>query len=106
MGGPAPTQVNISAARGYEVYGSIIDRHSIGDARIGVDALETFASGTIAFQRDEVFAVRGFVSRELSSGKGEWEAEIKLLDDEGHDLGTQCPITAALTDCFGLTTAA
>jgi hypothetical protein len=103
MGGPAPTQITVSAARGYEVYGSIIDRHSFGDARIGIDALETFAAGTIAFQRDEVFAVRGFVSRELQSGKGEWEAELSYSTTKDTTSGAACPTTAALTDCFGLT---
>jgi hypothetical protein len=93
----------VYAAKGYEVYGSIIDRHSFGDARIGVDAVQTFSSGTIAFQRDELFALRAFVSRELTSGKGEWEAEVSYATTKDTNSGYTCATSADLATCYGET---
>ncbi|HET9989141.1 MAG TPA: hypothetical protein VFQ65_11485, partial [Kofleriaceae bacterium] len=101
-GGTVPP-INLSAARGYEVYGSVIDRHSFGDSRIGVDAVQTFSYGTVAFQRDELFALRGFVSRELQSGKGEWEAEVSYATTrDTNNGGTMCS-AADLNTCYGAT---
>ncbi|MEO6773575.1 MAG: hypothetical protein ABI467_11220 [Kofleriaceae bacterium] len=102
-GGTAAPSITLSAARGYELYGSLIDRHSFADTRIGIDAVKTFAAGTISFQRDEVFALRGFVSRELPSGKGEWEAEVSYSTTKDTNSGYTCPPGAALTECFGQT---
>jgi hypothetical protein len=102
MGATPVPPITLSAERGYEIYGSIIDRHSFADARIGVDAVQTFAYGTVAFQRDQVFAVRGFVSRELTSGKGEWEAEVSYATTrDTNNGGTNC--LADLNTCYGET---
>ena len=102
-GGTAPPPITLTAARGYEVYGSFIDRHSFGDSRIGVDAVETFSYGNVAFQRDEVFAFRAFISRELTSGKGEWEAEVSYATTKDtNNGGTACDSTN-LNTCYGET---
>jgi hypothetical protein len=102
-GGMAPPPITLTAARGYEIYGSVIDRHSFGDSRIGIDAIETFSYGNISFQRDEVFAVRGFVSRELASGKGEWEAEVTYSTTKDTTNGGTVCNSADLNTCFGAT---
>ena len=101
--GTTVTPINLSAARGYEVYGSVIDRHSFGDSRIGIDAVETFSYGNVAFQRDEVFALRGFISRELSSGKGEWEAEVSYATTKDTNNGGTVCTAADLNSCYGAT---
>jgi hypothetical protein len=93
----------LPAAKSVEVYGSIVDRRSFKDARIGVDAVQTFGVGTVAYQRNEVVALRGFVGRELDSGKGEWEAEISYA--ENRDAGTSdLACTMGFANCFGFTT--
>jgi len=100
--GTTPSPITINAAKGYELYGSFIDRHSFGDSRVGVDAVETFSSGTVAFQRDEVFALRGFISRELQSGKGEWEAEVVYSTTKDTNSGYTCT-AADVASCYGQT---
>jgi len=101
--GGMAASVNLLAAKGYELYGSVIDRHSFGDSRIGIDAVQTFASGTVAFQRDEVFAIRGFISRELTSGKGEWEAEVAYSTTKDTNNGGTVCSAADLNSCYGAT---
>ena len=64
------------AAKSVEVWGSIVDRHSIKDARIGIDVSRSFGVGDLAYQRSDALFVRGVAQRELASGKGEWEAEV------------------------------
>jgi len=94
--------LSLPAARGYELYGSIIDRRSIADMRLGIDGVQTFASGSVGFQRDEVFAVRAFASRELASGKGEWEAEISYSTTKDTNSGYTCTANN-VNECFGQT---
>lgn len=93
----------LRGARSYEVFGSIIDRRSIADLRLGIDGVQTFASGDISYQRSEVFAVRAFASRELSSGKGEWEAEISYSTTSDKTGGATSCLAADVATCFGLT---
>jgi hypothetical protein len=76
----------VKAGKSVEVWGGIVDRHSIKDTRIGIDASQTFSVGEVAFQRSEMFLGRLFVNREISGGRGEWEAEgsySKVKDTTG-----------------------
>jgi hypothetical protein len=99
VGGGMPE--TLPAAKAVEVFGSIIDRHSIKDARIGVDAIQTFGYGTVSYQRNEVFALRLFVGHELASGNGEWEAELSYANTKDTNVGNACTNVA---DCYGSTT--
>jgi hypothetical protein len=83
-----------------DVYGSITDRRSFKDARIGVDVLKSFGVGTVAYQRNEVTAIRGFVGRELADGHGEWEAEIAYSTTTDVNGTMSC---TTFVDCFGQT---
>ncbi|MEO8552779.1 MAG: hypothetical protein ABI678_22530, partial [Kofleriaceae bacterium] len=56
----------------------------------------------IGFQRDEVFALRAFASRDLASGKGEWEAEISYATSKDTNSGYACS-AANVNDCYGQT---
>jgi hypothetical protein len=99
--------LTLTAEKGYELYGSILDRHSFADTRIGIDGLETFTVGSVAFQRSNVFAVRAFVGRELESGRGEWEAEAsysttKDIVNSTIDPGTYTPCVD-VASCYGQT---
>jgi hypothetical protein len=98
----AAQPLTLRAAKGYELYGSIIDRRSIADMRLGIDGVQTFAAGNIAFQRDEVFAVRAFASRELDSGKGEWEAEVSYSTSKDTNSGYACT-AVNVNECYGAT---
>lgn len=94
----AGTAVQLDAAKSVEVYGSAVDRRSIFGTRIGVDAMQTFGIGGIAFQRSEVLAVRGFLGRSLGDGRGEWETEFSYATTK--DSGPAMPCGTVPT-CFG-----
>ncbi|MGN6106838.1 MAG: hypothetical protein ACTHU0_17145 [Kofleriaceae bacterium] len=94
------TQVNLDAAKGIDVFFSVLDRRSIADLRIGADVSRSFAVGNVAYQRSEVLAGRLFVSRELANGHGEWEAEVGYTTTKDKPGGTTCT-TSTVEQCFG-----
>ncbi|HET9621291.1 MAG TPA: hypothetical protein VFP84_07995 [Kofleriaceae bacterium] len=96
------TAVKLPAAQSVEAYGSITDRRSIKDLRLGVDGSRSFSIGGAAFQRTTSLQVRGFASHDLSNGHGEWEAEVaySATQDDGEN-GKPC---ADLATCFGSST--
>jgi len=83
-----------------EIFGAITDRHSIKDARIGIDGMQSFSIGKTAFDRSDLFALRGYVARELASGKGEWEAEVSYSSAKDDGAAGTCA-AATIIDCFG-----
>ena len=94
---PAATGVPRSTARS-------LDRYSIKGARIGVDAVETFGVGDVAYQRDEFTAYRAFAARDLDSGHGEWEAEVSYASNKDTDgAGAVCNSAIDPVNCFGST---
>lgn len=103
----SPNTETIPLAKSVEVYGSIVDRHSIKDMRLGADVVRTFGVGNVAYQRNELLAVRVFAGKELSSGKGEWEAEIGYSSSDNKTVGgmTNCLapslLTGGVNSCFG-----
>jgi hypothetical protein len=94
--------LSLPAAKGVDVYASLIDRRSIASLRLGVDVSRSFAvGGGAAYQRSEVLAARVFAARELKSGRGEWEAEASYsTSKDTTGAGTACAITA-IDQCFG-----
>jgi hypothetical protein len=96
-GGAAGTAITLNAAQGVEIYGSFIDRHSVKDLRLGVDASRTFGVGA-AFQRNETLALRVFGGREVAAGRGEVEAELAYATTKDTGSAVGC---ADLTQCFG-----
>ncbi|MDX2090380.1 MAG: hypothetical protein SFX73_21155 [Kofleriaceae bacterium] len=104
--GMGTTPVTLQAAKGIEVYGSIIDRRSIKNARIGIDGSRSIAVGDVAYQRSTVLALRAFVSRELASGRGEWEAEVNYNTTRDSATGFDCIDPAMITSCYGASTGA
>jgi hypothetical protein len=97
------TAISIAAGESVDIYASFTDRHSFKDMRLGIDALDSIPVGTDGFQRAAVTSLRVFASRELESGKGEWEAEASysLATDKGG--GTAACGTTVLTPdvCYG-----
>ncbi len=100
LGDPNAPATNLPAAKSVEVWGSIVDRQSIKDARIGVDVSRSFGVGDLAYQRSEALIVRGSAQRELASGKGEWEAEVSYsqIIDSVLGMGLGC---TSVADCYG-----
>jgi hypothetical protein len=90
--------LNLAAAKGIDVFLGVTDRQSFAKLRLGADASRSFAAGNIAFQRSEVLALRAFAARELSSGRGEWEAEIGFSNTKDVAGGSAC---MTLDQCFG-----
>lgn len=99
--GATPTTVTLPAAKGVDVYASIVDRHSIKDLRLGLDVSRTFAVGTVAYQRSEVLAVRASAAHDIRDGRGEWEAELAYATTKDLNAGMAC---ASIDTCFGSTT--
>jgi hypothetical protein len=95
--------IAIPAATSVEVWGGITDRRSIADLRLGVDGSQTFGIGQQAYQRSKTLMLRGFASREIADGRGEWEAEAsysKVVDSvTGMDLG--CAFGGDVKPCYG-----
>jgi hypothetical protein len=99
-GAVAGPGIPIPKAESVEIYGSITDRHSIANARIGVDGMNSYAIGAIAYDRTTITSLRAFVARELESGKGEWETEVSYTSatDTG---GAGTCATDTVFDCYG-----
>lgn len=93
-------QVLLPAAKGVDVYFSVMDRRSIANLRSGFDVSRSFAVGNVAFQRSEVLAARVFAAREIKNGRGEWEAEVGYSTTKDSAGGTTCT-TTTVSQCFG-----
>jgi hypothetical protein len=94
--------ITLDPAKGIDVYGGIMDRRSLFDLRIGVDASRSFAVGNISFSRSEILAVRGYASREIGKGRGEWEAEVSYATSRDRNGGDQAACGAVSpANCFG-----
>jgi hypothetical protein len=93
---------NLPTAQSVEVWGGVVVRRAIKDARIGVDASQTFSAGQLSFQRSEIFTGRLFVNRLIQSGRGEWEGEAqfsKIKDSRlAPAMGLGCTM---VSDCYG-----
>ncbi len=101
--GVTPTTVTLQAAKGVDLYAALTDRHSIKDARLGLDVSRTFGIGAVPYQRTEVLAVRVFAAHEIKDGRGEWEAEVSYATTKDVNAGTTCT-AGTLDTCFGSTT--
>jgi hypothetical protein len=104
MGMAAGPAVDIKAAESADFYVSFTDRQSFKDMRLGIDALDSFPiSGSAGYQRASVTSVRLFASRELESGKGEWEVEASYsgATDKGGTAACTATPTATPDICYG-----
>jgi hypothetical protein len=99
---PAQT-FTLPSAQSAEIYGSITDRRSFKDLRLGVDGARSFPIGNASFERTTSLQVRGFAAHELSNGHGEWEAEVaySTTKDDGANATVGC---TDLLSCFGSAT--
>jgi hypothetical protein len=95
------TATTFPAAKGVDVFLGLVDRQSFAKLRLGADVSRSFAAGNVAFNRSEVLAARVFASRELKSGRGEWEAEAGYSTTKDVAGGVMCP---TLDQCFGSST--
>jgi hypothetical protein len=98
--------IELDPAKGVDVFGSIMDRRSFLDLRIGVDTSRSVAIGDTAFSRSTVQTFRGFLSREIGKGRGEWEAEASyaMTKDQSGTGMAACQLTDPRT-CFGTSSA-
>ncbi|MBA3817792.1 MAG: hypothetical protein H0X17_02790 [Deltaproteobacteria bacterium] len=96
------TNIALAAAKGVDVFGSVMDRRSLFGLRVGVDVSKSFGLGNVAFQRSEVLATRLFAAREIGEGRGEWEGEVSYSTSLDRAGGSGCTGTATSpADCFG-----
>jgi hypothetical protein len=102
-GAPGMGDVTLPAGKSVEVYGSVTDRRSFKKLRIGIDGSRIFKVGGDSYQRTSSNSFRGFVSRELKDGHGEWEAEASYTQTKDDKAGTACDGLSQLT-CFGSAT--
>jgi len=102
---PTLPEIRLQGTKGLEVAGSIVDRHSFKDLRLGLDVTRTIGIGgdtAIAFMRSNIFAARVYAARELKNGHGEWEAEVTYSTTQDAAAGTQCaPGAEAVVYCYG-----
>jgi hypothetical protein len=99
MAGPSTT-VTLPSAQSVELYGSVTDRRSIKDLRLGVDASRTFGVGATTYQRATSLSLRAFAAHDIANGRGEWEAEVAYSSSKDDTAGMSCS-TADLNTCFG-----
>jgi hypothetical protein len=96
-----PVRVSLPPGKSIEIYGGLLDRRSFKNLRLGVDGTRIFRVGDVAFQRTSALALRGYVARELASGKGEWEAEVAYTNTKDDLAGVTCNAASMLDSCFG-----
>ncbi len=103
-GTPGTAPVTLNAEESVDVYGSITDRRSIKDLRLGLDYLQSFAVGSVAYEHTTIGAVRASAAHEIKGGQGEWEAEVAYTKTHDVDVGVSCMTTAFGVQpetCFG-----
>jgi hypothetical protein len=92
------TLVPIDDASSVEVWASLVDRHSIKDARIGIEGSNSFGVGTTPYQRNTALFMRGYVGHSIKEGRGEWLAEVSYL----HVVDSQKTSSCGNVDtCYG-----
>jgi len=92
------TQVTIDDASSVEVWASLVDRHSIKDARIGLEGSRSFGVATIPYQRNEALYLRGYAGHQIKEGRGEWLAEVSYLQATDSASTATC---ADVNHCYG-----
>jgi hypothetical protein len=92
------TPVNIDDAASVEVWGSIVDRHSIKDARIGIEGSQAFGVGSVPYQRNQALYLRGYIGHEIKNGRGEWLGEVSYLSAVDAQKTSTC---MDVTTCYG-----
>ncbi|MEO7729877.1 MAG: hypothetical protein ABIY55_02810 [Kofleriaceae bacterium] len=97
--GATPVTTVIPASQSLEVYGSIIDRRSVGNLRLGLDASQIFGVGDHAFQRTTSTSVRLTAGHEIGNGRGEWDLEVAYNHNE--DDGAGGDACTDLRSCYG-----
>jgi hypothetical protein len=100
MTGTPVTTYLLKSAQSVEVYGSITDRHSYKDLRLGADLSRTIGVGGVTYDHTTALQLRAFASHELSNGHGEWEAEVSYLSTKDDQAGVACSL-ADLGTCYG-----
>jgi hypothetical protein len=93
-----PTTTVLPAASSLEVYGSILDRRSIANLRLGLDGSRTLGIGDNTYQRTSSTQVRVFLGHAIGS-RGEWELEAAYHSNEDDGAGTMC--AGDLLTCLG-----
>ena len=93
-----PVSTVLLASQSVEIYGSILDRRSIGNLRLGLDGSRIFGVGDYTFQRNSSTSVRASAGHEIGNGRGEWELEVAYSHSEDQGAGVAC---ADLLSCFG-----
>jgi hypothetical protein len=96
--GATPVVTVLPASQSLEVYGSILDRRSIGHLRIGLDGSRIFGIGDNTFQRTTSTSVRLSAGHEIGNGRGEWDLEVAYSHNEDDGTGVAC---ADLLSCYG-----
>jgi hypothetical protein len=90
--------VTIDDASSVEVWASLVDRHSIKDARIGIEGSESFGVAAIPYQRNTALYLRGYAGHSIKDGRGEWLLETAYL----HAVDAQKTSTCAdVNTCYG-----
>ncbi len=95
-GNKAP--ISIDDAASVEVWGSIVDRHSIKDARIGIEGSQDFGVGTVPYQRNQALYLRGYVGHDFKNGRGEWLGEVSYLNAVDAQKSSTC---MDINTCYG-----
>ena len=93
-----PVLAVVPASQSLEVYGSITDRRSIGNLRLGLDGSRIFGVGDNTFQRTSSTSVRLSAGHEIGNGRGEWDLELAYSHNEDDGVGVTCE---SLVTCFG-----
>jgi hypothetical protein len=100
-----PLTVILPAGKAVEVYGSITDRRSFANLRLGVDGSRVFrAGGNDTYQHTTSSAFRVFAGRELENGHGEWEAEVAYSTTQDDSAGKMGLLCADFLTCYGTAT--
>jgi hypothetical protein len=99
--GAAPVIQPLPAAQSAEVYGSITDRRSVAKLRLGVDGSRVLGVGSSTYQRTTSTSLRVFAARDISEGRGEWEAEVAYSSNADDNAGTVCTPGVDILGCYG-----
>jgi hypothetical protein len=95
-------QIVFEAAQAADITIALVDRHSIGDSRIGLSATRSFGVGNVNLNRTTATIARLDVTKSVRDGRGELEANVSYILSADDNRGGECGLaTGPIAGCYG-----
>ncbi|MBP9206854.1 MAG: hypothetical protein KBG28_22975 [Kofleriaceae bacterium] len=94
-----PAQI-LPATQSADLQFGLVHRRLLRDLRVGLDVVRSVGVGGVAYAHSKYLSVRATASRELRSGRGQWDVELGYSTATDDNKGTACNPTT-IAQCYG-----